>query len=632
MEKIKIIQRIGNFNLALLFFCSFAFAGDVQFQAQVEQNQISQDESVTFHLIIKTDNSTRTAAPEFDAPDFEVVSQYNSISVNSQYDSHLGQFSVVNTQQLTKVLRPTKSGTLKIKNIRLDLGTQVIRSPDLTIQVGASGSSASSNQRSQQPNNKLNKRDTGNRAFVRAEVDKTTAYKGEQIIVSYYLYHQMKVINLQIDKFPILAGFLREDLEIPVMGQGLTSEPAQFKGEFYDRYLLARYAAYPLQEGKLAIDSIALKYNYYSNQHESLSDDDDPFLGVFRQLTARTAEGQSNRIEMEVLPLPEKDRPESFVGGVGDFTVISAVDRYEVHANEAVTLTVKVEGKGNLAAIQQPKTQWPDGIELYDSKGRSQSSKSGVGEKVFEFLLIPRVPGKLKLPPLEFGFFSSVQKKYYPLTTDPVELNILDPLPGSHLVPASKKAPLSLSTPSASTDEMEELKPLKGPFSVSSRSEFKTLEKVLYFSAASVFLLLGAGISVDTMKRIQQRKRKRRVNGAKNHKKALDQLRSFSQTPSYGASEWDVIQSYEKLTEIIFDALEDALSVSVRSLSREQMKQLFLEAKGLKANRWDQIASILEFADLVRFSSSSGGIADSSAGSQLPRWIEEAESVLQSLE
>src|SRR5262249_26014080 len=141
-------------------------------------------------------------------------------------------------------------------------------------------------------------------------------------------------------------------------------------------------------------------------------DEEDPFLGFFRQMNPQQGQNSSDQLTIEVMPLPEQGKPNSFTGGVGDFNLTAAVDKYDVRANEAVTLTLKVEGRGNLAAIGEPKAKWPENVELYDSKGVAKSSSGGVGQKVFEFLLIPRAPGKVMLPALEMSFFDPAKGAY----------------------------------------------------------------------------------------------------------------------------------------------------------------------------------------------------------------------------
>ena len=155
--------------------------------------------------------------------------------------------------------------------------------------------------------------------FCRTEVSKDKVYKGEQVIVRYYLYRRVRVMNLSIDKFPVLSGFLSDEPDMPVL-QRLDNETVVLDGLVYQRSLLAQYSAYPLQEGKLKIDTMAVKYTYFADP--GLQDDgEDPFMNFFQQLTPRQADAHSDAVTIDVEPLPSDGRPSSFSGGVGDFYV-----------------------------------------------------------------------------------------------------------------------------------------------------------------------------------------------------------------------------------------------------------------------------------------------------------------------
>src|SRR5687768_11015937 len=103
----RIIRKIGSPLFALLV-TGVVHAAEVQFSASVDSSQISLRDTVALKFIIKSKNSMGMGEPQFDAPDFQVNAEYSSFSVSSHYDASSGGFSSVNTQQLTKVLRPTR--------------------------------------------------------------------------------------------------------------------------------------------------------------------------------------------------------------------------------------------------------------------------------------------------------------------------------------------------------------------------------------------------------------------------------------------------------------------------------------------------------------------------------------------
>ena len=92
-------------------------------------------------------------------------------------------------------------------------------------------------------------------------------------------------------------------------------------------------------------------------------------------------------------PLPP-GRPEPFSGVVGALSLSASLDRGTVDANDAVTLTVRVEGEGNIRAVPEPTIAFPADFEVFppDVSEAVTPSLSGVGgAKTFEYVLIPGV-------------------------------------------------------------------------------------------------------------------------------------------------------------------------------------------------------------------------------------------------
>jgi hypothetical protein len=628
------MRRIGSLVAAAALATAYgalapavaAGPGAVEFTAKVDRAQISMDESVSLKLTVQGEGAFNVGNPKFNAPDFDVVNEYTGTYVESYYDSSTGRFGMRNNQQLTKVLKPSKAGALKIGGISIVANGKTLTAPDITVQVFGSG--AGTPPPRGYGGSGLGLRGAGKRTLsgpsvkVRAEVDKDRAYKGEQVIVSYYLYRRVRVFNIQVDKFPMLNGFLREDLDMPVLGQRLDSERVVLDGVPYERSLLIRYAAYPLQEGKHNIDSVGLKYSYYSNSNAM--DDEDPFAGFFRQMTPQQGSDRSEHLTVDVIPLPEEGKPQSFTGGVGDFSIASAVDKVEVRANEALTLTLKIEGKGNLAAIGEPKAKWPENVELYDSKGTAKSGRMGVGQKVFEFLLIPRVPGKVTLPAMDFSYFDPGKKEYVTRSTEPIVITVNDPAPGSAITPPRAKGSASDSVgakPDGSTDKPV-IAGLKASDSVSSGLP---AWRWLYWAAIAGFIVLAGLIVSDLLRKNKARSDALAQSKAKAHARSWEKLRESARQATQGAAWQEVLQTYEVLVGVVFDAIDQAYDLSARSRPRSQLKQMLVDEKGLPAESWEKISRLLEFAETVRFAASAGVVSEQSARSELARWVSEGE-------
>jgi hypothetical protein len=621
--------KIGRLLTAFLFFASATVFADSEFTATIDKGLVSLDESVSLRISVKTEGHAALGQPLFSAPDFEFINEYQSTYMESIFEN--GKFLARNTQTLTKVLRPKRVGTFTISKLQISISGKIHTAPDIQVTVRPGGQGAP------QPRGYggagvglrgAGKNSHGPPVIVRAEISKSKAYKGEQIIVDYFLYRKVRVFNIQVEKFPMLNGFLKEDLSIPVL-QRLDTDQVTLDGTVYERSLLAKYAAYPLEVGKMRIDTLSLKYNFYSNQ-SNFGDSDDPFANFFQQLSPRAGQTKSDLVSVDVLPLPTDGRPTSFSGGVGDFTVSSSVSGTDVRANEALTFTVKIEGQGNLAAIEEPKANWPDNIEVYDTKGKAKMGAGGVGEKSFEFLLIPRNQGRVTLPAIEFSFFDSAKNTYVTRSTKPIDINVLPALPGSVQVSAKRKSNKD-SEPSTATEvapKKENLRYLKPP--VEERApELSGVPfwRAIFWIAVSLILLFVGFVVRDSIRRGEKLKARSALSESKN----WDNLLVRASKVGNGTGWNEVVQIYELLMGAIFDAIDQVYSVGSRSLSRAELERILVENHGLSSDLWRKIASVLEYGEFVRFAISSHTGADQKAKEDLSRWVKEGKALAKKL-
>lgn len=163
-----------------------------------------------------------------------------------------------------------------------------------------------------------------------------------------------------------------------------------------------------------------------------------PGLGRFDHLLGGLALGEertvkSTPITLNVQPLPEQNRPESFYGAVGQhYTITAQTDRTTVEAGEAVNLTVTVKGSGNLKATSDLKFPPINGLRVYDaatSSGQLPGKLENQSYKTFKTVLVPSASGEYTVPSLEWSYFNPVLRQYSTLHTNPIAL---------HVTPATK--------------------------------------------------------------------------------------------------------------------------------------------------------------------------------------------------
>ncbi len=256
--------------------------------------------------------------------------------------------------------------------------------------------------------------------FIQLEVDKTSVYEGEQVTATWYLLTRGQVETLDRAKFPALRGFWKEIIE--------ENPQIQFSEEIingipYRKALLASHALFPIKAGRSIIDEFTLKSRVRMPS---------PHSGFGRSFEYSKS---SKRVEIEVKPLPiGANRPASFTGAVGQYSVASQVEGTQFPLNQPFSFKLRFEGQGNAKAIELPAIDWPAGLEVYDTKNESRFFKDGNSFKEFEVLLIPRKEGILEIPGVSFSFFNPKTNKYEQKQTESIKLTILSgaAVPGSN--------------------------------------------------------------------------------------------------------------------------------------------------------------------------------------------------------
>lgn len=273
------------------------------------------------------------------------------------------------------------------------------------------------------PNLKLDV-NTNESFFVHADVDKTTAYEGEQVTVNWYIYVKGNIESLDRAKFPDLKGFWKEIIEeVP----GLQFAPARVNGIEYKRALLASHALFPIKAGVSVIDEFKIKATVRN-------------LTQFGWGKPNEFTKSSKRIPIQVLPLPQDNKPQSFSGAVGQFQIQTVVDTQQVKANQPFSLRLRFEGFGNAKLIEMPPVQWPDNLSVFDTKSDSKFFKNGQSFKEFEILLVQSKKGEFKIPSIQFSYFDPQQKKYITKVTEEMTMTAAegDPLAASSTLVNSK--------------------------------------------------------------------------------------------------------------------------------------------------------------------------------------------------
>ena len=591
------MTKTGKWVFTTLFSLSLfiSLSASAALQASVDRTEVPLDESISFKITISGDSGS--VNPKFEAPDFEIMNQFQ----NSQYSSVYinGKMESKSENSTTYILRPLKVGALKIHNI----SNNNEKAQDITIQVVQENLYKKSVQ-GEAPSLKGDAKNF----FVKADLNKTKIYKGEQIIVSYYLYRRTRASVRDVMQYPSFQGFIREDLEMPILSGHPDFEAVNLGGVPFERALLARYAIYPIKEGKLALDGFSVRVDYIPKNSASDDQLEDPFFQFFTQVTPRTGTSKSDPITLNVLPLPEEGKSNLFTGGVGDFEVSATLDSAQIKANTPITLHVSVKGKGNTSLIEFPPVSWPKELKFYESQGKTKSLGQGASEKTFEVVLVPKEKGSYQIPPIEFEFFSPESRAYVRAKTQniPIEVAEGDPgsassLPEKPLAEDSAQANLSASPAESYGTLRTKDRPQESSSSFLGQPWWRW---VAWFGLIVFFSFVGLVIFDQAKKRsLAQlevlKKRQSSESFWKNLRKDAEGLQS-----SHSSSQ-SFSPVLEKTVDEVYKTLDSVFGIASRATPSRDLAKILIETHSVSETQWKQIAELLEFTEMVRFSSAS---------------------------
>ncbi len=154
--------------------------------------------------------------------------------------------------------------------------------------------------------------------------------------------------------------------------------------------------------------------------------DDAFFQGFFSTTEAHPFDLRPDPLDVVVRSLPDTNRPASFTGGVGKFQFHAQVQETVVRPGDPVTLTLRIEGEGNLDSAGVPAVAESERFRVYPPRTtHSDIDATGYrGWKHFEQVVIPRTPESSEIPPLEFSFFNPDTGRYQTITRGPLKLNL----------------------------------------------------------------------------------------------------------------------------------------------------------------------------------------------------------------
>lgn len=348
---------------------------------------------------------------QFRAPNFNglrILSGPNQSS-SSSVQMINGQFSQSKTVSYNYYATALNEGSLEIGSAFAKVDGKDVKSNPIKLSVGKA--------KTKSENNVL---DLSDKVFIKAHINKTKLYQGEQLVVSYKLYSKINLADIDITSLPELNGFWKEEVET-------SSRPTvkTIDGVNHNVWEISRMIVTPQRSGVLEIDPMQATITVQVKNNRKRNDPfRDPF-GFFDSYQNIDEQLQSANRKIEVLPLPNP--PVDFSGAVGKFKLDASINKKEGKTNEAINYKLILSGSGNLPLIDEIPVEFPNDFEAYDPQltDKSFTSKNGIsGKRIFEHLLIPRFSGIYTIPAVDFVYFNTESKNYETIQTKSFDIKV----------------------------------------------------------------------------------------------------------------------------------------------------------------------------------------------------------------
>ncbi|MBK9792757.1 MAG: protein BatD [Sphingobacteriales bacterium] len=430
-NKYKVIStKLRNTYSYLMLCCLFIFTVQAvqaqRFSASADATQVPLN--YTFNITYAVENGS---LQKFNPPNFAAVGFDASGPAQSTNVSVING-KVSKSVSLTYTLKPKKQGDFVIPAATATVNGGEMRSNTISIKVVAPAKQSQQQQyndpfdvfrqqrRQEEPSQDDIQRYVSKNMFVRVIPSKTSLYQGDQLTLSYKLYYLIQFQSLVASKNPSFNGFLSEEFKLPEPDQNKRPDVEEYNGKKYYVQEFKRTALFPTKSGKIAIEPIELS-------SEVLIPVTDDFFGMVVGYEPYEYNFKSNAIDLDIKPLPEKNKPAAFSGAVGKFSFEADYDKTKCKVDEPVTLKVIYKGTGNLKLITPPKLEFPEEFEAYEPKVKDDYQNNGsvvTGSKTFEYVIVPQDGGKFKLPKYEFAYFDVEKGDYVKFSLPETEIEV----------------------------------------------------------------------------------------------------------------------------------------------------------------------------------------------------------------
>ena len=353
-------------------------------------------------------------------PDLSAFADYLGSGTSTSMQFVNGRMSTSHTIQYRFLA--TQEGTFEIGPVTVRVDGEDLRTDPLTIEISAAPAAGAGGRGGAGARAGAGDGVSADALFVTATLSDEQVYVNQPVVVEYRIFTRVDIQGLEIVRQPGTAGFWVEELPTPQLSEEVVRDGVRYTGGVF-----RRIALFPTSAGPKRFEPLVLEAQVRVQRRSPFGRDPfDDFFGdsLFgRRVPVSVA---SNPLDVEVLPAPP-GAPASYSGFVGSLAVSAGVDRTEAETNDALTLRLDVGGTGNIRTLPEPTLNLPPAFEVYPPEMSEEvgPAADGVrGSRVYEYVIVPREPGQVTIPPVELAYFDPEREAYAVAASDPITVDV----------------------------------------------------------------------------------------------------------------------------------------------------------------------------------------------------------------
>lgn len=238
------------------------------------------------------------------------------------------------------------------------------------------------------------------------QAKKTTVYEGEPVLLKAKIFSYVDIYLLE-GYSPYKADKHAE--EHVFQNQRYELERAKYNGKNVLTFEYGKQLLFPVGTGKCKIAPFEMALRCH---------------GTFLD---KTVSFRSSSATINIKPLPD-GAPSSFIGAVGVFDMSQELGSTEIKQGDVFTLTLKVNGLGNLHNTNAPDLNLPKGCSIYGEPEKTTDynyTEEGVeGSITYSYNIQVTTSGKVRFPAPSIAYFNPSTEEYVTVKTAAFNLNV----------------------------------------------------------------------------------------------------------------------------------------------------------------------------------------------------------------